>query len=243
MTVTHYTLKKKNAPRLRLVLLADLHGRICAPLLPAVKRLAPDLILMAGDMINGAIARDLRTLSLFSGLAAIAPTYYSLGNHERATLQEDEYAVRDTGAVLLDDACITQGALSIGGLSSGFLGGRQTALMRTTPPDLPFLSDFAHRRGFRILLCHHPEYYPRYIKQTTIDIILSGHAHGGQCRIGNRGLFAPGQGIFPRLTDGIYDGRLIVSRGLSNTVPLPRFANDTQLVCIDLTAGKDSVQS
>jgi predicted MPP superfamily phosphohydrolase len=96
------------------------------------------------------------------------------------------------------------------------------------------LDAFSSVEGFKLLLCHHPEYYPRYIRERDIDLTLSGHAHGGQWQIVGRGIFAPGQGLFPRYTGGVYEGRLVVSRGLTNTVSVPRFGNPTELVRIHL---------
>ncbi len=227
--------KKKGAPHLRLLLLSDLHGKPAASLIGQAASLFPDAILLCGDMLNGDIARDSKTLALFSALARIAPTFYSLGNHETVPLTQDRLALRQTGVILLDDRFVSFRGALIGGLSSGFLGGRQTAWMKTTAPDLAFLSRFARQRGFRILLSHHPEYYPRYIRKTDVDLVLSGHAHGGQCRLLGRGLFAPGQGLFPRLTSGVYDGRLILSTGLSNTSRLPRLFNPVQMLLIELS--------
>ena len=91
------------------------------------------------------------------------------------------------------------------------------------------------RSGYKVLLSHHPEYYPEYIKDLDIDLILSGHAHGGQLRFFGRGLFAPGQGLLPKYTSGIHDGRMIVSRGLANNAPpIPRLFNSKELIFIDL---------
>ena len=67
-----------------------------------------------------------------------------------------------------------------------------------------------------------------------IDLTLSGHAHGGQIRLLGQGLFAPGQGVLPRYTSGVYEGRLIVSRGLANTTFVPRLFNPTEMVYIHL---------
>ena len=90
--------------------------------------------------------------------------------------------------------------------------------------------------GFRILLCHHPEYWPAYIRETDIDLTLSGHAHGGQWQIPftNQGIFAPGQHLFPKYTSGIYKNRLAVSRGMANTVCIPRFFNPREILLLEL---------
>lgn len=86
----------------------------------------------------------------------------------------------------------------------------------------------------RILLDHHPENYDQYTRMREIDLILSGHNHGGQIRLLGKGVYARNQGLFPKYDGGIFDNRLIVSRGLSNTLPIPRFWNPIELVYIDL---------
>jgi predicted MPP superfamily phosphohydrolase len=84
------------------------------------------------------------------------------------------------------------------------------------------------------LLSHHPEYYPKYIKELTIDLTLSGHAHGGQWCFFGRGVYAPGQGILPKYTHGMHDGKFIVSRGLSILNPIPRINNKPEIIVIQL---------
>lgn len=113
-------------------------------------------------------------------------------------------------------------------------------LLREAPrPELNWLGDFTEQRGYRILLSHHPEYYPQYLKDLKIDLVLSGHCHGGQWRYYSpfrkvwQGIYGPGQGLFPRLTSGVHDGKLVVSRGLSNPSIVPRINNPTEIIyCI-----------
>lgn len=138
---------------------------------------------------------------------------------------------------MLDNGAIQLGDINIGGLSSGFGKGiTQNNLKETPEPNVRWLDEFSRIRGYKILLCHHPEYYDRYIKKLPIDLVLSGHAHGGQIRLFGHGLFAPGQGVFPKYTSGIYDNRLVVSRGLANTAKVvPRLWNETELVYIVLS--------
>jgi predicted MPP superfamily phosphohydrolase len=99
---------------------------------------------------------------------------------------------------------------------------------------LDMFEGFPSSEKFSILLCHHPEYYPKYLKDKNIDLILSGHAHGGQIRLFGRGLFAPGQGILPKYDGGAFDNRLVVGRGLANTAFVPRFFNRREIVCVDI---------
>ena len=93
----------------------------------------------------------------------------------------------------------------------------------------------------KILLSHHPEYYPRYLEGRNIDLIFSGHAHGGQWRIPFvlNGLYAPDQGLFPKYAGGKYekDGSvMIVSRGLAReTTPVPRIFNRPEIVIVNIT--------
>ena len=76
------------------------------------------------------------------------------------------------------------------------------------------------------------------LRDRNIDLVLSGHAHGGQIRLLGRGLYAPGQGILPAYTGGLHSGphgKLLISRGLSNTaLPVPRLFNPPEIVAADL---------
>ena len=101
--------------------------------------------------------------------------------------------------------------------------------------DLSFLERYKEETGFKILLCHYPHYYEKYLKKTDFDLILSGHAHGGQWRIFGQGLYAPHQGILPKYTAGIFDGRFIISRGSTNNAkPIPRLFNRTEVLEINV---------
>ena len=121
--------------------------------------------------------------------------------------------------------------LYIGGISSGRNYHDKRASQK---PDISFILEFEKVSGFKILLSHHPEYYVPLLKDKDIDLIISGHAHGGQIRIGNQGLFAPGQGLFPKYTSGIHDGKLVVSRGISGTELFPRINNKPEIVYIKI---------
>lgn len=177
------------------------------------------------DRISGEKNRDSGYAYQFLQEAGqIAPVFLSVGNHEWYFLPEDWKVMKGSGAVLLDnDECevrIEGILLRIGGLSSDV--------------DPGWLERFCEKDGYKILLCHHPEYYDRYLKEKPIDLILSGHAHGGQIRIGNRGIYAPGQGLFPKYTKGIYHGKLIVTTGASNTASVPRWGNPCEAVMVHL---------
>lgn len=91
--------------------------------------------------------------------------------------------------------------------------------------------------NFTILLSHRPELFEAY-KNRDIDLVLAGHAHGGQFRtaIGG-GLIAPNQGLFPKYISGLHASKkdemqMIISRGLGNSVIPLRINNRPELVVI-----------
>lgn len=236
-------------------IVADLHDHPYGEILPILERERPDLILIPGDLtewLTSGNRTERSGLGLLSRCAAIAPTYYSLGNHEigachgrlyKSKLSGQELppyvmparwknAIAESGAMLLDDDFVVHdhpatGKLVIGGLGSGLL-------RPDSAPALGWLEGFCASEGYKILLCHHPEYFDRYLRPYPIDLIVSGHAHGGQWRIFGRGVYAPDQHLFPRYTSGVHEGRLVISRGVVNTVsPIPRFFNRREVVMVE----------
>lgn len=213
---------------------SDLHGVPNQPVLHAVDALAPDALLVGGDFLHSA-SNYRRGFAFLRQAARKYPTFVSIGNHERMFRGDLFAELVRTGAVILDNRAVVFEAVLLGGLSSGFQKGDKQGIMKRTPkPNLQFLSDFSRREGYKILLSHHPEYYPRYIRGSAVDLTLSGHAHGGQWRFFGRGLFAPGQGIFPKYTDGIYENRLIVGRGFGELPLIPRIHNTPAVIALHL---------
>lgn len=266
MVETTYNVPNCPATKLAhpLALLSDSHNCDPQPILDSLRAHTPALILIAGDFTYGSVPADGKlkmeestaAMDLITGCAAIAPTYLSLGNHEWMLHDSDLRLIADTGAVVLDNTFISTEVdgerVVIGGLSSArythyqlwrseqrtdVLYPRETYRPSTPEPNLSWLSDFTAVPGFHILLCHHPEYY-HLLRSHSIDLILSGHAHGGQWRFYNPikrewvGVWSPGQGFLPRLTSGVHENRLVISRGLANTTVIPRINNPTEIVYI-----------
>lgn len=241
-----------------LALVSDLHERPFEKVLASLEKNRPALICIPGDFLYGRLpkkdvkVREAGVLPFLEACATLAPCFVSLGNHEWMLTPEDFQLLQKTGARVLDNAfaLVTPGdaRLVLGGLSSARVSAYRrlrsegldweeaNALTRDlgpeTPPRLEWLDAYCREDGYHILLCHHPEYYPRWLRGREIGLILSGHAHGGQVRLFGRGLYAPGQGLFPKLTSGVTDGRLIISRGLSNCQIVPRVFNPTEIVYI-----------
>ena len=245
MQTTRYTLPAKMLNRnLRIAVASDLHGCSHEDIVKALSAENPDLILIPGDLMDDHDLRDTKHsgYDFLRECAAIAPTYYSLGNHELACYhkgnpwrhpipvpltEEIKARIAGTGAILLDNDHVAAGDLCICGLTSGING-------KVNRPSLEAIERHAAQSGYRILLCHHPEYFMPYIKDTGIELTVSGHAHGGHWRFFGHGTYAPGQGIFPKYTAGVIDDRFVISRGLGNHTRIPRIGNPTELVIIEI---------
>ena len=268
MQETFYQLE---APvRCRLALVADLHDKNGTKAIASLRRRKPEIIAVSGDLVYGDepheeslfLAGTRHTLSFLRACAETAPTFVSLGNHEWMVGGEDLALIRETGAVPLDNRWVSHGAFTVGGLSSGYVTdyrafrarwNREHGLQARYPadpntrrrrrlfPESGWLDAFEAEPGYKLLLCHHPEYWALqepFLKRRRIDLVLAGHAHGGQIRLFGHGLYAPGQGLLPAFTAGVHAGEhgtLVVSRGLANTVcPIPRLFNPRELVYLEL---------
>lgn len=218
---------------LNLAICPDFHNGDFEVLRPALKGV--DAILVVGDLVD---RHDHRTngydnaVRLLNEAPDIAPVFYSIGNHERKLPALAEYwpHVENSRVTVLDDRFVEFGGIVLGGLSS-CEGG----------PNASWLSDMAAREEFRLLMCHHPEYFRRHVASYDIDLTIAGHAHGGQVRIGKQGLYSPGQGILPRLTSGFYFGdRLLVSRGVTNATWAPRINCGCEVIILHLEGIADA---
>ena len=215
---------KVNEP-FTVVQVSDLHDRQFGSeqekLLSAIRDAQPDLILITGDLFNRHNKNACENAFAFvRGAVGIAPVYFAEGNHECSLGETGERYIettRDMGMCVLRDEYADAGSVRIIGL-------RQYA----SPQQLSVLTDTSR---LNLVLAHRPELYPIYA-DAGADVVLSGHAHGGQIRLFGIPIFSPGQGIFPRYTSGIYHighSLLYVSRGLGNTILFPRVFNTPEL--------------
>lgn len=220
----------------RFALVADTHNVFPEELVQILAGERPDGILMTGDLVHRweTFRRSEAPMNFLKRCASIAPTFYSRGNHEYAMTPEDQKRLEAAGITVLDDRWTRLGSICIGGLTSGFRGPKEHPDGRTEP-NPQVLAEFDRQSGYKLLLCHHPEYYDRYIRDTGINLTVSGHAHGGQICLWGQGLYAPGQGLLPKYTSGVHENRLVISRGLRNTAfPIPRLWNPREVVMIHL---------
>lgn len=231
---------------------SDVHnearGEGNAALLRALREAAPDLICITGDFLDSRRTDLDFALELAGQLAEIAPAVYVTGNHEARLMDLSalEAGLAARGVRVLRDGWtpLARGGEEIAliGLDDpGFAAGEDWTLAEGLDQTQARLSALLAQAGdrFSLVLSHRPELLPAYA-EAGADLVLSGHAHGGQVRLpGIGGLFAPGQGILPRLTSGVYargETRLVVSRGLGNSAFPLRVFNPPEIVTVTLRA-------
>ena len=228
---TEYTFRTPLIDRtLRFAVASDLHSDSFDDVLEEFSRC--DAVLIPGDLVDRHRRNNRNAYRFLETVPEIVPVFYSIGNHERKFRHREEYLkrVEESRVTLLDNESVSFHGVRIGGLSS--CSGRGDA-----GPDTAFLDRFEQDAGYRLLLCHHPEIYRDYVSGRNIDLTLCGHAHGGQIQIRGRGLYAPGQGLFPKLTHGLHDGgKMLISRGMTNGAKprVPRINNPCELIIVYL---------
>jgi predicted MPP superfamily phosphohydrolase len=227
----------------KIVLISDLHstvhGEDQTALIDLIKNGNPDLILLSGDIFDDIVPMT-GTLALLSGISHIAPIYYVTGNHEYMT--NDMQSIREILAsygvtILSDDYFIVEirnNRIILAGIEDPYKSAETPEYNQNESMESAF-RELDEIPLYSILLTHRPELIENY-KKYSFNLVLSGHAHGGQVRLPFiNGLYAPNQGIFPKYAGGMYkhgDLAHIVSRGLAVNPRLPRIFNPPELVVI-----------
>lgn len=223
--------------------ISDLHnaemGKDNEALLSMIETAAPDIIAVTGDLVDSR-RTDLEVSIRFMERAVkIAPCYYVTGNHEASLTKEYptlEKELSKVGVRVLRNEEIT---IEKGGEFISIIGLDDPNFSNLSPTE--FIEKQLKDRdmsAFTVLLAHRPELFSTYANY-DVDLVLCGHAHGGQFRIFNQGIFAPGQGVFPKYTQGVFtDGKtsMVVSRGIGNSAFPFRINNRPEVVIIQLSA-------
>lgn len=235
-----------------IVQVSDLHnaefGAHQERLLRAIQEASPDMIAVTGDLIDSNRTDVAKAMELIYGALQIAPVYYVTGNHEARC---DQYAelkkqMTEAGVDLLEDEQIplTRGGASI--RLAGLNDPRFTAasdVREDTAADGKLKELLQEGEGYTVLLSHRPELFDVYA-DNGVNLVLSGHAHGGQVRlpfIG--GIVAPNQGFFPQYSEGVHEKgqtQMVVSRGLGNSIAPLRIHNRPELIVVKLRQQKTS---
>ena len=248
-----YTVSSAKLPQsfdgYRIAHVSDLHnaemGKDNEKLLTILRDADPDMIAITGDLIDSRSTNVEIALNFIREAVKIAPCYYVTGNHEARVNEYGELkaGMEVAGVTVLEDVrteigmegeTITLIGVNDPSYQTDYLFGDSETVMNAKLDELQTEND-----GFTILLSHRPELFDTYADY-DIDLILSGHAHGGQFRlpfIG--GLVAPNQGLFPEYDAGIYtedNTNMLVSRGVGNSILPFRINNRPEVILIELQA-------
>jgi len=233
----------------RIALVTDLHscwyGKDQKNLIEAIDEQSPDIVLLGGDFFDDRLKND-NCEEFLKGISGRYPVYYVTGNHEYWSTSDkfrEEMEILDRYGVIRLQG---QGEMLE-------INGNNIMLAGVNDPDAFYQSETGGLDGqlaeaaadipddmYSILLSHRPELFNEY-SGLGFDLVLTGHAHGGQWRIPGliNGIFAPNQGLLPEYAGGLYtdgDMTMVVSRGLARESTLvPRLYNRPELVIIDIT--------
>lgn len=252
--VTHYTVVSNRLPaafdHYKIAVISDLHnaefGQNNSSLISLIEKEEPDIIAITGDLIDSSRTDIEIAENLVKKLVEIAPCYYVTGNHEAwigEQYQELEEKLLDIGVVIFHDnteqVAKNNEIIQFAGLDDPDFTDRdssiQESMLNTKLGNMGLTEDYC------VLLSHRPETFNAYASK-NIDLVLSGHAHGGQFRlpfIG--GVIAPNQGFFPKYDAGEYfekNTTMIVSRGIGNSIIPIRFNNRPEIVIAELICNK-----
>lgn len=233
----------------RIAQISDLHnaefGKDNEILVRKVKESHPDIIVFTGDAIDSYHTNINITLDFVKEVMKIAPCYYVSGNHEARIDELDGFlkslsnlgvTVLRNESVLLEknDETISLLGIDDPSFKTDYLFGEEEKLINDI-----LLEQMKQVVGYTILISHRPELFDVYVLN-GLDLVLTGHAHGGQLRIPFiGGLIAPGQGLFPKYDEGVYslnDTHMVVSRGVGNSIIPFRINNRPEIVVIELLA-------
>ena len=214
----------------RIAQVSDLHNTKNEKLLPLLEKAEPDVIVLTGDLIDSRNTDVAAALDFVREAVKIAPCYYVSGNHEsRVPERYDLWAgLQELGVMMLDNASaeLSRGGerIRLIGLADPDFGGNPGAMLEELTVE---------DTGFTVLLSHRPELFDVYT-EFSVDLVFSGHAHGGQFRLPILGgLVAPHQGFFPEYDAGLFTENgtaMLVGRGVGNSIIPIRFNNRPEIV-------------
>ena len=250
LELNRYTISSDRLPEAfdgyRIAHISDLHntemGKDNERLLDMLRGAYPDIIAITGDIIDSRNTDIDVALQFTKAAMEIAPCYYVTGNHEARVSEYDELkdGMIELGVVVLEDECIeleqsgetiTLLGVNDPSFQTDYLFGDSETVMQSK------LQEMIKEDTYMILLSHRPELFEVY-RESKVDLVLSGHAHGGQFRLPFvGGLVAPNQGLFPKYDAGLCteeNTNMIVSKGIGNSILPFRFNNRPEVILIEL---------
>lgn len=253
--VTHYTIKNGRLPEafqgFKIAMVSDFHNAGFANdnsrLIEMIKKEDPDIIAITGDLVDSSRTDIDTSVRFVSRLSEIAPCYYITGNHESwigDKLKELEEKLIAVNVIILHNEHVLlerdSERIQLAGIDDPDFIDRDTFVQESI--EKMQIEETGLSEGYTILLSHRPETFKAYVDE-KIDLVLAGHAHGGQFRLPFvGGLIAPNQGFFPKYDAGVYrqdSTVMIVSRGIGNSIIPVRIGNRPEIVIVELTGNED----
>lgn len=255
--ITKITIKAFRIPdgfkNTKILHISDLHnacfGNGQKVIIKTIRGLEPDYIFITGDLIDRKYRKMRNAIDLIKGIKAIAPIYYVTGNHEWESKETGRVfleKLHEVGVNILHDQVINLErngqSIQLMGIDDPYCLNQKKDAVYDRVSSKFFLIRFRNlfkekKKGCVFLLSHRPEFIHFYAK-AGIDVVFSGHAHGGQIRIpGIGGILAPHQGFFPKYAEGIVKENntlMIISRGLGNSTFPIRINNHPELILATL---------
>ena len=250
LQVSNYTIESDKIPKdfnkFKIVHISDFHNtkskKLKDNLIKEIKNNKPNIIALTGDLIDANKTDIDIAISFVKKINNVAPIYYVTGNHEANINNYDELKekLKNNKVIVLDDNVeklkINDKEINLIGINDPQMSHNDYSKDSVIVKD-KLISIQYNKNNFNILLSHRPELIKTYAEY-SFDLVLSGHAHGGQIRIPFiGGLVAPNQDLFPKYTSGIYEvanTKMIVSRGIGNSILPFRIYNRPELVVIEL---------
>lgn len=252
LELNEYQIKSDKIPDafygFRIAQISDLHnvelGEGNARLLEILNKAEPDIIVFTGDSIDSYHTEVEVSLRFVEKAVKIAPCYYVTGNHEarlpREVYLDFEEKMQEYGVEILHDEVVLierEGeSISLGGIDDSSFASKYSNGYHSNLSN--HIEELFTEDGFQILLSHRPELFGIYV-DAGVDLVFSGHAHGGQFRLPLvGGLVAPNQGLFPEYDAGLFleDGtNMVVSRGIGNSIIPVRVNNRPEVVVVELS--------
>jgi len=250
--ITNYSYMNSKIPKdfngYNILQISDLHNKdFKGRLGEKVKEVNPNIIVITGDLIDRRNTKISVAIEFIEEINKVAPIYYVSGNHEQLSqkyiLLKEE--LKRLNVQIIDNSykILKKGNGEIGLIGIADPAVEQSEETYLWSNDMDYVKNNLEwllmdmDTGFNILLSHRPEQFNTY-KEQEVNLVFSGHAHGGQIRLPFiEGLFAPGQGVLPKYTSGIYsevDTSMVVSRGLGNSIFPLRIFNRPELVVVTL---------
>lgn len=247
----NYNIVCKNLPEnfsgFKIAHISDLHSNPAKGISEIIKDACPDIIVITGDLFNDDDKPTEKVDALIGEFLDIAPLYFISGNHDlwKAGYRSTFAKYEDLGAIFMDEKSVTieknGEKIGLSGCSDPFSRLPQ-AISENVQKNLEKLHKID---GFNILLFHRANLFDM-VKDSGFDLILSGHMHGGQVRIpGIGGVLAPSSAmlsktrmLFPKFSGGVVTSdntTMVINRGVSNTLPIPRLFNAPEVGIITLT--------